>query len=51
MPLIPCESMVYKTFLQYRDQRLQQDWITEMKQAMPHFVDKIDRISWKKTNQ
>lgn len=47
MPEIPCESMVYKTFLQYNDLSMQQDWITRMKRAMPQFVDEIDRLASK----
>jgi recombination protein RecA len=47
MPLIPCEFMVYKTFLKYKNSKMQQDWITTMKKHMPRFVDEIDRLAKK----
>jgi LAGLIDADG DNA endonuclease family len=40
----PCESMVYKFFMCYKDQKLQQSWISEMKTAMPQFNHKIDEL-------
>ena len=36
--------MVYKAFLFYKDKKLQQSWITEMKTAMPQFTKKIDEL-------
>jgi hypothetical protein len=40
----PCESMVRKFFMYYKDQKLQQSWISEMKTAMPQFSQKIDEL-------
>ena len=40
----PCESMVKKFFMRYKDQKLQQSWISEMKTAMPQFNHKIDKL-------
>jgi hypothetical protein len=44
MPLVPVQSMVYKTFMRYKEQVLQENWISEMKEAMPQFVDVIDKL-------
>jgi hypothetical protein len=44
MPLIPVKSMVRKCYLSYSNPLNQQHWIDEMKQAMPQFVEEIDRL-------
>jgi hypothetical protein len=44
MPYIPVSSMVYKAFLRYNDRALQERWISEMKAAMPQFVETIDAL-------
>lgn len=42
LPHIPCEEMLYKVCLTYSDCNLQQRWITELKNALPHFSAEID---------
>jgi len=42
---VPVKSMVYKTFVGFNNQNLQQSWIAEMKTAMPDFCDEIDRLN------
>jgi hypothetical protein len=43
MPYIPVASMVYKTILIYKDSRFQERWISEIKKALPHFSQEIDK--------
>ncbi len=47
----PCESMVKKFFMRYKDQKLQQSWISEMKIAMPQFSQKIDELLLENTSE
>ena len=50
MPLIPVESMVYKSLLCYKRPLYQQYWIDEMKLNMPLFSSKIDNLMLKGRN-
>jgi len=50
MPYIPHRTMVYKSFLRYKDKNLQQRWIIEMKQAMPQFRFLFNKLNKKQIN-
>ncbi len=43
LPHIPVPSMLKKCMLFYNDPRLQQSWISEMKESLPQFSDCIDQ--------
>jgi hypothetical protein len=43
--------MVKKFFMRYKDQKLQQSWISEMKTAMPQFSQKIDELLLENTSE
>ena len=44
MKHVPTVHMLYKFRLKYADSKLQQDWISELKQTLPHFAEAIDKM-------
>lgn len=51
LPYIPVKSMLRKTMLLYKDTKIQQRWISEMKFLNPKFAEQIDLILQSKQNQ
>lgn len=51
MPHIPVASMLYKVILVYKHSLFQQRWISEVKSALPQFVNQIDEHMHKLKNK
>lgn len=46
--LIPVKSMIKKVFLRYKNKKLQQRWISDLKNLLPQFEDQIDLLQKQK---